>query len=321
MSYNPQFAKLGEILVKENIVSEADLEVALSEQRAKGDKLGNILIASGKITEDQLVSAFSLQLGYKAITEDELLKAPEEVVKLIPEDFSRENNVITLKTSETSIYVAMEDPEDVSTLDSIKKLTALNPEVLVAGKTAITNAIDQLYDKIKKSGEVESAISNIKVVRGSEDDGDELDLESEQVSAEDAPFVKLVNLILTEAIKEDSSDIHIEPGRNEVSVRIRIDGILGTDDIGGDIIFTSTPSILILTDTSFLPGSIWISEESSLIASVNIRFTSFTNGASSAETCSDSKSSSSPSSSLPLTTLMLDIALSTSPDFLILSYN
>ena len=226
MSYNPQFAKLGEILVKENIVSEADLEVALSEQRAKGDKLGNILIASGKITEDQLVSAFSLQLGYKPITEDELLKSPEEVVKLIPEDFSRENNVIILKTSETSIYVAMEDPEDVSTLDSIKKLTNLNPEVLVAGKTAITNAIDQLYDKIKKSGEVESAISNIKVVRGSEDDGDELDLEGEQVSAEDAPFVKLVNLILTEAIKEDSSDIHIEPGRKEVSVRIRIDGVL-----------------------------------------------------------------------------------------------
>jgi len=226
MNYNPQFAKLGEILVKENIISEADLETALSEQRSKGDKLGNILIADGKITEDQLVSAFSLQLGYKSITEDELLKAPEQVVKLLSEDFSRENNVITLKTSETSIYVAMEDPEDVSTLDSIKKLTSLNPEVLVAGKTAITNAIEHLYDRIKKSGEVESAISNIKVVRGSEDDGDELDLGDEKVSAEDAPFVKLVNLILTEAIKEDSSDVHVEPGRDEVSVRIRIDGVL-----------------------------------------------------------------------------------------------
>ena len=226
MNYNPQFAKLGEILVNENIISESDLESALSEQKAKGDKLGNILIGNGKITEDQLVKAFSLQLGYKSINEDELLKAPEEIVKLIPEDFSRENNVIVLKTSETSVYVAMEDPEDVSTIDSIKKLTNLNPEILVAGKTAITNAIDHLYEKIKKSGEVESAISNIKVVRGSEEDGDELDLENEQVSAEDAPFVKLVNLILTEAIKEDSSDIHIEPGRDNVNVRIRIDGVL-----------------------------------------------------------------------------------------------
>ena len=107
MSYNPQFAKLGQILVNENIISEADLEAALSEQKAKGDKLGNILILSGKITEDQLVNAFSLQLGYKSISEDELLKAPEDVVKLIPEDFSRENNIIALKTSENSIYVSL----------------------------------------------------------------------------------------------------------------------------------------------------------------------------------------------------------------------
>ena len=100
------------------------------------------------------------------------------------------------------------------------------PEILVAGKTAISSAIETLYERVKKSGEVESAISNIKVVSGSEDDGDELDLAEEKVSAKDAPFVKLVNLILTEAIKEDSSDIHIEPGRDEVNVRIRVDGVL-----------------------------------------------------------------------------------------------
>ena len=73
---------------------------------------------------------------------------------------------------------------------------------------------------------MESAISNIKVIKGDEEGGDELDLGTENVSAEDAPFVKLVNLILTEAIKEDSSDIHIEPGRNQVTVRIRVDGVL-----------------------------------------------------------------------------------------------
>jgi type II secretory ATPase GspE/PulE/Tfp pilus assembly ATPase PilB-like protein len=96
----------------------------------------------------------------------------------------------------------------------------------VAGSVAIKIALEQLYENVKKSGEVESAISNIKVIRGDEEGGDELDLGSEKVSAKDAPFVKLVNLILTEAIKEDSSDIHVEPGRNEVNVRIRIDGVL-----------------------------------------------------------------------------------------------
>ena len=226
MSYNPQFAKLGEILVNENIITEDQLQQALVEQKQKNDKLGNILVANGTITEDDLVKAFSLQLGSKSITEDELLKAPEDTVKLLTEDFAKENNVITLKQTEASIYIAMEDPEDVATIDAIKKLTQLNPEILVAGKTAINNAIEILYERVRKSGEVESAISHIKVIPGSEDGGDELDLAEEQVSAKDAPFVKLVNLILTEAIKEDSSDIHIEPGRDEVNVRIRIDGVL-----------------------------------------------------------------------------------------------
>ena len=203
----------------------AELVYKTGLKKKKG-KLGNILISDGTITEDQLVKAFSLQLGSKSISEDELLKAPEDTVKLLAEDFAKENNVITLKKTSNSIYVAMEDPEDVATIDAIKKLTKLNPEILVAGKTAIKNAIEQLYERVKKSGEVESAISNIKVVPGSEENGDELDLASEKVSAKDAPFVKLVNLILTEAIKEDSSDVHIEPGRDNVSVRIRIDGVL-----------------------------------------------------------------------------------------------
>ena len=226
MSYNPQFAKLGEILVNENIITEEQLQQALVEQKQKNDKLGNTLVSNGTITEDDLVKAFSLQLGSKSITEDELIKAPEDTVKLLTEDFAKENNVITLKKTDSSIYVAMEDPEDVATIDAIKKLTQLNPEILVAGKTAIKNAIEVLYERVRKSGEVESAISNIKVVPGSEDGSDELDLAEEKVSAKDAPFVKLVNLILTEAIKEDSSDIHIEPGRDEVNVRIRIDGVL-----------------------------------------------------------------------------------------------
>ena len=117
MSYNPQFAKLGEILVNENIITEKELEKGLTEQKKKKDKLGNVLVSSGIITEEQLVQAFSLQLGSKSIKEDELLKASEDTVKLLPEHFAKENNVITLKQTSNSIYVAMEDPEDVSTIE------------------------------------------------------------------------------------------------------------------------------------------------------------------------------------------------------------
>ena len=120
----------------------------------------------------------------------------------------------------------MSDPEDISTLDAVKKLTNLNPEIFISGSNNIKKALDILYGKIKKSGEVESAISSISIVKGDDETGEEVNLEKEEVSAEDAPFVKLVNLILLEAIKEGSTDIHIEPGRDEVKVRIRIDGVL-----------------------------------------------------------------------------------------------
>ena len=225
-NFNPQFQKIGDILVHQEIISADQLNKALIEQKNSNEKLGHVLISQGTISEDDLVKAYSMQCGHRAISKEDILKVDHEIVGLIPEDFAKENNVIALSKNDNYLAIAMEDPEDLATLDSIRKLTNLNPEILVAGKSSITSALNQLYDKVKKSDEVESAISNISIVRGDEDDGDELDLATENVSAEDAPFVKLVNLMLTEAIKEGSTDVHIEPGRKNINVRIRIDGVL-----------------------------------------------------------------------------------------------
>ena len=225
-NFNPQFAKIGEVLVFNNVISEEQLNQALSEQKTTKGKLGHVLIKNGFITEEDLTNAYSQQTGHKTINGEDLLKANLEVTNLLSEDFAKEKNIIALNKSDTSIIIAMEDPEDLSTIDSIKKLTKLNPEILISSKTHIEKALEVLYDKIKKSDEVESAISHISIIKGDEEDGDELDLATEEVSSEDAPFVKLVNLILTEAIKEGSTDIHIEPGKDTVNVRIRIDGIL-----------------------------------------------------------------------------------------------
>ena len=225
-NFNPSFSKIGDILVHLNIITPEQLEAALSEQKNSNEKIGNILISQGVISEDDLVKAFSQQQGHRSISEEEMLKIDQSIVAILPEDFAKENNVLALRKKDDYLAIAMEDPEDLSTLDAIRKLTNLNPEILVAGKSSIESAIEILYDKVRKSGEVESAISNITIVKGDEEDGDELDLGTEQVSAEDAPFVKLVNLILTEAIKENSTDIHIEPGRDNVEVRIRVDGVL-----------------------------------------------------------------------------------------------
>jgi len=225
-NFNPQFEKIGDILIHEGIIDQSQLSEALEYQKIKKGKIGHILLGKGYITENSLASAFSMQLGFKMISGEDLLNSDEDVVSLLSEDFSKENLVIAVKKTDTTVILAMEDPENLEVIDSVKKMTNLKPEVHVASKSDIENALVNLYDRIKKSGQIQDAISNISIVSGDEEDGDELDLATEEVSAEDAPFVKLVNLMLMEAIKEDSSDIHIEPGRVEVTVRIRIDGVL-----------------------------------------------------------------------------------------------
>ena len=225
-NFNPQFEKIGDILIHEGIIDQSQLSEALEDQKIKKGKLGNILLGKGYITENNFTLAFSLQLGFDMISSEDLLNSDEDVVALISEEFSKDNLVIAVKKTDTTIILAMEDPEHLEVIDSVKKMTNLKPEIHVASKSDIENALVHLYDRINKSGQIQDAISNISIVSGDEEDGDELDLATEEVTAEDAPFVKLVNLMLMEAIKEDSSDIHIEPGRVEVTVRIRIDGVL-----------------------------------------------------------------------------------------------
>ena len=225
-NFNPQFEKIGDILIHEGIIDQSQLSEALEDQKIKKGKIGHILLGKGYITENSLASAFSMQLGFKMISGEDLLNSDEDVVALLSEDFSKDNLVIAVKKTDTTVILAMEDPENLEVIDTVKKMTNLKPEVHVASKSNIENALVNLYDRINKSGQIQDAISNISIVSGDEEDGDELDLATEKVSAEDAPFVKLVNLMLIEAIKEDSSDIHIEPGRVEVTVRIRIDGVL-----------------------------------------------------------------------------------------------
>ena len=226
MSFNPQFQKVGDILVYQKIITEEQLQKALTEQKQSKEKLGQILINQKVITEPQLVEAYSQQMGHKHILENDLLALDQQDVGLLSEEFCRENYVISMKKTDNSLLVAMEDPEDLDAIDGIRKITGLNPEITIAGRTAIENAINQLFGTIKQSDEIESAISNISVISGEDEDSDEVDLSEENVSSEEAPFVKLVNLMLTQAVKENSTDIHVEPGKHEVNIRIRIDGVL-----------------------------------------------------------------------------------------------
>ena len=224
--FNPQFQRIGEILVHAGKISDDQLNEALAQQKNTHEKLGQVLIDMGMIQEDDLITAYSMQLGYRKADNFLLLEAKPEVVALIPEDFARSNSVLAVQRSKKSLIVAMEDPEDIAAIDSIKRLTDLEPDILVVGPSLLAKAMDQLYGQIQKADQVEEAIQGITVITGDEDSAEEVDLSPEKASEEDAPIVKLVNLILQEAIKERATDIHIEPQDRKVNVRIRIDGVL-----------------------------------------------------------------------------------------------
>ena len=224
--FNPQFQRIGEILIHVDKISESQLNEALVQQKNTHEKLGQVLIDMGMVEEDDLITVYSMQLGYRKADNFLLLEADPDVVGIIPEDFARSNSVLAVQKSNKTLTVAMEDPEDIAAIDSIKRLTRLEPDIVVAGPTLLGKAMDQLYGQIQQAGQVEEAIQGITVITGDDDSAEEVDLSPEKASEEDAPIVKLVNLILQEAIKERATDIHIEPQQNKVNVRIRIDGVL-----------------------------------------------------------------------------------------------
>ena len=175
MTFNPQFQKVGDILVYQNVITQDDLQKALEEQKQSKEKLGQILIKQGIVSEAQLVEAYSQQMGHKHVLENDLLVLSIEDVGLLSEEFSREHHVLCMGKSDTGILIAMEDPEDLDAIDGVRKITNLNPEIVIAGRSAIENAINKLYGSIKQSGEIESAISNISVISVYDDDKDEVD--------------------------------------------------------------------------------------------------------------------------------------------------
>ena len=228
VEFNPQASKIGEILIHINKLSENQLQEALLVQKKTKNKLGVVLVKNGFITEDDLVTVYSMQLGYRKADDEFLLNIDPKVASIIPEEFARQNAVLVLEKSNSSIKVAMEDPEDITCIDALQRLTGLVPDVLVVGPNTLERALDEVYGEIKKSGEVKEVFEGITVISGDDEKKEEVDLSPEKASKEDAPIVKLVNMILQESIKERATDIHIEPQEKNVVVRIRIDGVLQT---------------------------------------------------------------------------------------------
>lgn len=218
---------LGEILVKDKVISEKDLAIALAKQKEYGKRLGEVLMMEGYITDENLAKALSRQLGIKLVGAEDLIKIDKEALEYIPEFFAREYHCIGKAVEDGTLEVVMVDPEDIVVIDNLQKITSLKIFPLIGARSIIDEAIERHYKELRTTGEVTAALSGMDFVASV--DGAELDdIDVNQLKKEldEAPIVKLVNLILSEAIKNRATDIHLEPLFDAVLVRFRIDGAL-----------------------------------------------------------------------------------------------
>jgi len=215
--------RLGELLVRESVISVGQLKKAQEEQRKSGGRLGSSLVKLGMIEESELTSFLSKQYGVPAINLSEF-DIDAEVINLVPREVAEKHCLIPFNRAGSTVSVAMSDPSNIFAVDDIKFITGYNVEVMVAAEDAIRSSIERYYSAGPSYEEVMDGFDEEEIEYGEdEEDMDVVDLEK---STEDAPVVKLVNLILIDAIKKNASDIHIEPYEKEFRVRYRIDGVL-----------------------------------------------------------------------------------------------
>ncbi|MBL9025187.1 MAG: type IV-A pilus assembly ATPase PilB [Myxococcales bacterium] len=216
--------RLGELLVREKLISLQQLRQAQDEQRKSGSNLGYTLAKLGYISDGEITNFLSAQYRVPAVNLDEYELDPN-VLKLVSKEVCDKHKCIPLSRSGNALIVAMGDPTNLHAIDDIKFLTGFNVEPVVASETAITGAIERGYnlganaydDIIKEFGDEEVDFGV---------DDDDFNASELEKAAEDAPVVRLVNALLLNAIKKGASDIHVEPYERKLRIRYRIDGVL-----------------------------------------------------------------------------------------------
>jgi len=220
--------KLGEMLVRAGMISQEQLDEALESQKSNGEKLGFNLIRLGYVKEDDITQLLSEQYGVPSINLRHF-DIDETVINLIPSEVAQKYLVLPVNRTGATLTISMADPTNVFAMDDIKFMTGYNVEPVVASEIAIREAIEKYYGsqhalELKKvMDEMADADSEALEVLEEEE---ELDLNALEAATEEAPVVKLVNIILTDSIKKNASDIHIEPYEKDFRVRFRIDGVL-----------------------------------------------------------------------------------------------
>jgi len=240
--------RIGELLLKEKRITPEQLQEALSYQRSNGGKLGANLVKLGFVKDEEITSLLSKQYGVPSISLNQFEIDPA-VIKLVPAETAHKYQIIPLSRVGATLTIAMTDPTNVFALDDLKFMTGYNVEPVVAWETAVLDAIQKYYgapgigggsknsQKIVETAPGESALDlatramaemplldadDVEIL----DEVDEISAEALTRQGEEAPVIKLVNVILMSAISKGASDIHVEPYEKEYRVRYRIDGLL-----------------------------------------------------------------------------------------------
>jgi len=220
-----QSSRLGDILVKNNLITQEQLIKALEEQKLSGGqlRLGTILVKQNLIKEPDLTSFLSKQYGVPTISLADYDIDPA-ITRIIPAEVVQKYQLIPVNRAGATLIVAVSDPSNLFAIEDIKFMTNYNVEMVVASESDIKAAIDKHYDQSASLADVmgDLDVEDLEVVGDAED----VDVSSLERATEDAPVVKMVNAILQDAIKKKASDIHIEPYEKVFRVRYRIDGVL-----------------------------------------------------------------------------------------------
>ena len=206
--------KLGDILIEQGLVTQAQLDDVLAEQKITNQKIGEILVKRGLITNEELDRCISSQTGISKFNLSGYLIEPD-IIKLVPEEFARKYKLIPVFIIENTLTVAMVDPTNVYVIDELQRTTKLNIEPVLAEELDIKKSQDQCYGGTGSLKEIIASIDKDKLAEG-------------EKLGEEAPIIKIVNHLIVEAVQMKASDIHIEPEERVLNVRYRVDGMLHT---------------------------------------------------------------------------------------------
>ncbi|MDO4276903.1 MAG: ATPase, T2SS/T4P/T4SS family [Eubacteriales bacterium] len=222
MALRRERMRLGDLLIKQKVLTEEDLQKALAKQRGSGKKIGEVLVDEGFITEDMIVRALQMQLGLKVVQLTGV-NIPKEVRNLVNVDLLKKYVAVPFELDPYNaniLHLAMSDPMDMAAIDDISIVTNLQVEPYIASNRDILAAIDRCYGASETMNAAKRFTQERALLRGNmTEDEDETDVS-------DAPIVQLVRSLLEQAIRQRASDIHIEALENNVRVRYRIDGAL-----------------------------------------------------------------------------------------------